>query len=78
MARIKIKVFGKIAEIMGSDEMDRQFHGNSEELILSLKENYPELKTFQFNVAINKSITANSVPLNDDDEIALLPPFSGG
>lgn len=78
MAKIRIKAFGKIAEIIRSGEMDRQFHGNSEELILSLIENYPELKTLQFNVAINKSITLGCVPLNDDDEIALLPPFSGG
>jgi molybdopterin synthase sulfur carrier subunit len=78
MARIKIKVFGKIAEIMGFSEIEQQFQGSSEALILEIKENYPDLKTLQFNVAINKSITANSVPLNDDDEIALLPPFSGG
>lgn len=78
MARIKIKVFGKIAEIMGFSEIEQQFQGSSEALILEIKENYPDLKTLQFNVAINKSITEDSVPLNDDDEIALLPPFSGG
>jgi molybdopterin synthase sulfur carrier subunit len=78
MTKIRIKAFGKIAEIMGCNEIEQQFQGSSEALILNLKENYPELKTLQFNVAINKSITVYSVPLNDDDEIALLPPFSGG
>lgn len=78
MAQINIKVFGKLSDVIKKDQLTMQFQGNSEMLMNALKSEYPDLGNFQFSIAINRAITSEVIDLNDGDEIALLPPFSGG
>jgi len=78
MAQINIKVFGKLSDVIKKDQLTMQFQGNSEMLMNALKSEYPDLGNFQFSIAINRAITSEVVDLNEGDEIALLPPFSGG
>ena len=39
---------------------------------------YTELQHISFAIAVNKSITTTEFNLNNNDIIALLPPFAGG
>jgi sulfur-carrier protein len=78
MAKIKIMAFGKIVDLLEVTQLELEFEGNSQELIHQLKTNYPTLNTIQFSIAVNHSIKEESIRLNEGDEVALLPPFSGG
>jgi sulfur-carrier protein len=49
-----------------------------QQLLTKLKMDYPGLEKEQFTVAVNREITHKNTPLRDGDEVALLPPFSGG
>lgn len=78
MAQIRVKTFGKITEIINKDVLDLNVEGTHENFIKLLCDDYPELKNFTFSVAINQIIPVGPVNLKEGDELALLPPFSGG
>ncbi|MEM7085310.1 MAG: MoaD/ThiS family protein [Bacteroidota bacterium] len=75
---LNIKYFGLLAEISGCTEEELEFSKTSvHELIETLFEKYPSLKEKDFQVAQNHEITSREMPITAN-EIALLPPFSGG
>ncbi|MEZ4795682.1 MAG: MoaD/ThiS family protein [Flavobacteriaceae bacterium] len=75
---LNIKYFGLIAELTHCNEEALEF---SYTTIADLKEaliaKYPDLKAKDFQIAQNKEIVSNNATVSGD-EIALLPPFSGG
>ena len=78
---ITLKYYGQIAEIMGS-EVESIIINNSSitinELNSILINKNKSLKDLSFKIAINQSITDDNVTIKESDEVALLPPFSGG
>jgi len=76
--QLNIKYFGLIAEVTQCNEETLEF---SNATIADLKDvlfdKYPELKTKDFQIAQNHEIVSNET-LISGDEMALLPPFSGG
>ncbi len=52
--------------------------GTIDELKQILHQMYPRITALNYSIAVNKIIVNNNQALNDTDEIALLPPFSGG
>jgi len=76
---LKLNYFGMVAEAVGKEEELYDFSNRTvEELNQQLKERYANLGELSYNFAINHSIVENSHVLNEQDEIALLPPFAGG
>jgi molybdopterin converting factor small subunit len=51
---------------------------NVSEVRSYLEENYPILRNIPYLVAINRTISSLENPLAQGDDIAILPPFSGG
>ena len=78
MGQLHIKCFGMIAEVVGATYVLTDFHGDTENLKVQLCETFPRLKHLTFSIAVNKVLTTNTLLLSENDEIALLPPFSGG
>lgn len=76
--KIKILLFGNIAETAGSSEIFFPAADDTDTLLQHLKEAIPELCNRKFSVAVNKEIISGNILLNQPDEVALLPPFSGG
>lgn len=76
--KIKILLFGIIAEKIQAKELLFPVEQDSESLILSLYQRYPVLNELRFTLAVNKKIISLNTPISPYDEIALLPPFSGG
>ena len=76
--QLNIKYFVLIAEITKCHEETLEFLNAT---IVDLKEvlfdKYPELKHKDFQVAQNQEIVSNET-LVSGEELALLPPFSGG
>lgn len=73
---VNVIAFGQIAEITGKT-LTVSAH-DIEALQAELKERYPELGTKKYALAINKKMVSGNTPLNANDIVALMPPFSGG
>ena len=74
---VKIISFGKIAEITGK-EFSVAEASDTETLKKQLQQRFPLLADMKFAVAVNKKITEENTVLNDNDTVALMPPYSGG
>lgn len=77
---VKVLYFAQLADLAGRTEESTELSGNApEELyeILKTKYQFPH-KFTQLQVAINHQLSAHETPLKDGDEIAFLPPMTGG
>jgi len=73
---IKILSFGLIAEITGPE-----FSAAAEDtqaLQSQLLARFPKLSETKFAIAVNRNIVHGLTPLSTADEVALMPPYSGG
>jgi sulfur-carrier protein len=75
---MNIKVFGQLEDIMQANEIAVESVADTEALLQLLFEKYPALKEKKFKIAVNKKMIEEKTMLQSNDEIALLPPFSGG
>jgi len=75
---IEIKYFGIITEVTKYDQKNIAFSGSTIIDILNLLySKYPDLKNKDFQVAQNQELVSENTEISGQ-ELALLPPFSGG
>lgn len=67
-----------LAEKLPQSEFKFPGQKDSDHLLKALKENYPVLKDLNFSLAVDRQMVNQNIPLKGNEEIALLPPFSGG
>lgn len=75
---INILIFGQIADITGKSAWKMVGIKDTNELIKNLEEQFPALSTTSYSIAVNKKMIQGNTAFNENDTIALLPPFSGG
>jgi molybdopterin converting factor subunit 1 len=76
----RVRLFAYSRELIGSEEIrvqmkDRMTVGDLKAIIC---EQYPALSKVKFAVAVNHKVEDDAALLNYNDEIAILPPVSGG
>lgn len=76
--KINLIVFGQIADIAGKVSWEIYDVKNTDELIEKLGHDFPTLQEIKYALAVNKEIIQKNTILNDEDTVAILPPFSGG
>lgn len=76
--RIKILFFSAAAEVSGTDYIHLEDFQTTDQVIAHLLEKFPSLSGMNCRFALNKVILNESNSLNEGDELAVLPPFSGG
>jgi molybdopterin converting factor subunit 1 len=80
--RIKVKFFASYKEAVGRDELDLEMkdESNVSELLEAVKAKHPAIGELiePLIVSVNKEYAEFDKVLNDGDEVALLPPVSGG
>jgi molybdopterin synthase sulfur carrier subunit len=76
--KIKIKLFGNLSELVNTHEILIDFKSTFFELKAELLLQFPMFENKEFVFAINGKITHENIIINQNAEIALLPPFSGG
>jgi molybdopterin synthase sulfur carrier subunit len=76
--RIKILAFGIIAEKINTKELYLDSIKNIDDLKIWMITKNEGIQLTQMNIAVNRKIVHDNIIFNDGDEIALLPPFSGG
>ncbi|WP_109699012.1 MoaD/ThiS family protein [Chitinophaga deserti] len=74
--KVKLTAFGALTDIL--DKHSELEATDTDELLKVLKARFPALTTQKILVAVNQQIVKNNIPLNDNDEVALMPPYSGG
>ncbi|MGB2640416.1 MAG: MoaD/ThiS family protein [Candidatus Acidiferrum sp.] len=81
-ARVKVLFFGRLKEIVGQAEDSVEVPDGApiEALFSRYGESHPELARFRASLVAsrNQEFSAWSTPLHSGDEVAFLPPVSGG
>ena len=75
---IKVLLFGELAELAGSEKLLLNNIDSTSEAIELLRSTYPALASKKYAIALNKQLIKDTQPMINGDELALLPPFSGG
>ncbi|WP_143960910.1 MoaD/ThiS family protein [Litoribacter populi] len=76
--KITILAFGVIAEKLGDKILILPQTEDTNQLKKELVSSYPELENLKFTISVNKKLATANTAISPYDEIALLPPFSGG
>jgi molybdopterin converting factor small subunit len=75
---ISVLFFGQLADITGTSCIRLSGVKDTETLDRLLRERYPLLEQRSYRIAVNRRMTAEKMALEENAEVALLPPFSGG
>ena len=79
---VTVKLFAAARDIVGNDEQKMTMSGSvtASMILESLCSDYPQLKRYQpfLRVAVNREYVSLDHALADNDEVAILPPVSGG
>jgi len=80
--RVKVLFFGKLKEIVGTAEASVELGGTNrvQEVFDHYAAQFPEFAQFRTSLAaaINEQYAEFSAPVRENDEVAFLPPVSGG
>lgn len=76
--KIKVLLFGILAEKAGSAVMELEDVSSLDELKKHISENHPSFAGYKYRISVNQSLADEDISLADGDEVALLPPFAGG
>ena len=79
--KYKINLFGIAKDIVGSNvtEIVMSQSADDQAVLGELKTNYPKLKDIKsLLIAVNNEYAELDLILSENDEIALIPPVSGG
>ncbi|MCE2846306.1 MAG: MoaD/ThiS family protein [Sphingobacteriales bacterium] len=75
---MKILAFGRLNELVGSSQIEIDTVNSVQELRHELNRLFPQLEREVFAIAVNKVVVTDELNLDNNSEVALLPPFSGG
>ena len=80
--RVTIRLFARLRDLAGSGEMVRDVPSPAtvETVWSTLTSEMPALRDYErtMSVAVNADYARMSAPVRDGDEVAFLPPVSGG
>jgi molybdopterin converting factor subunit 1 len=80
--RVKVRFFGPLRDVAGGAEesLDLEEGADTSALLAALLRAHPKLDDYtgDLKLAVNRAVARGPLPLRDGDEVALLPPVSGG
>ena len=82
MITVRVKLFAVIRDLVGKDETELSLPAKSKASAVmdSLISQHPKIEAWKHHVrgAVNQEYVSMEHQLNDDDEVVLIPPVSGG
>jgi len=78
--KVKARFFASHSEIVGRREMEVELRDGAtvSDLLQTLTAEYPKLLGRSFLLAVNRQYVGLERKLKEGDEVALIPPISGG
>lgn len=79
---VTVRLFARLREIAGAAEMRREVPAGATARTVwdALVQDFPELAAYatSISVAVNEEYASKTTAITDGDEVAFLPPISGG
>jgi molybdopterin synthase sulfur carrier subunit len=78
--KVTVRFFARYREIVGAEEVEVEIDDNAtvSSLLAKLVTQYPDFPTDPYMVAVNAEYVEPDTILQQGDEAAFFPPFSGG
>ena len=78
--QIQVLLFGITRDIVDRNhlKLDMETGSTTEDLKTLLLRDYPDLANYQYALAVNEAYANDEQPLQANDQVALIPPVSGG
>jgi molybdopterin synthase sulfur carrier subunit len=76
--QVKVLFFGVLAEVTGTSCKHFSDVRTVGDLKFRIEDEFPEIVHYNFRISLNNVLIDNDPELNDNDEVALMPPFAGG
>jgi molybdopterin converting factor subunit 1 len=78
--KVQLLLFAQAREIVGDGQIGYEIDEGTvvSGLLKKLMNQFPRLKDLEMKVAVNSEYVENTHILHDNDEIAIVPPISGG
>lgn len=78
--KVEILLFAALRDVVGQSQitLDLPENADAQSLRLSLQIKQPQLQKISFSVAINRRIVDSKTLIRSGDEVACIPPVSGG
>ncbi len=80
--RVKVRLFARLRDLAGAQELDREMPAGADVAAVwnALAAEFPAVAAYRSSVsaAINADYARMTDPVADGDEVAFLPPVSGG
>jgi len=80
--RVTVRLFARLRELAGCGELTRDVAApaTARDVWEGLAAEWPALRAYEptMSVAVNAEYSRMTAPIDDGDEIAFLPPVSGG
>lgn len=75
---VNVLFFGPLTDKVSTTSIQVNDIKDTETLLAHLASNFPLLNEVQFSLSVNRKFVHQNIPLHHGDEVACLPPFSGG
>ena len=74
---VKIQLFGQLKQIAGSPELTTEA-ADTDGLVKEMAARFPVLENLSYLIAVDRNIVQTNTAIKAGQELALLPPYSGG
>lgn len=74
---VNVLLFGRLAEVCGQTNIMFDMP-DTDAVCEKIRNDFPEMKQLSFAIAVNQILRDRNTLLKDGDEVALMPPYSGG
>lgn len=75
---IQLISFGKIAEFLQQQRLMAEGISDTDQLKAYLEKSFPQLGKMKYKIAVNNTLVQQNIQINNNDTVAIMPPFSGG
>ncbi len=78
--QIQVLLFGITRDIVNQNQLKLEIEigATTEDLKAKLLSDYPDLANYQYVIAVNEAYADEKHQLQANDQVALIPPVSGG
>ncbi len=76
--KIKLLFFGVLTDVVGQNSIELEEISDLQSVKQYVLSNFPKVMDYSHIISVNRAIVSDNMDLNNGDEVAFLPPFTGG